>query len=136
MRYTCRTVRAAHTPKAIDMRPLTSQPQTGPEKSEPDPRTPDDPLIASALRTLELEAGGISALSAELRDGLGRALVSAVARIQAAKGRLIVSGMGKSGHIARKIAATFASTGTPAFFVLPSEARHGDLGMGTPDVGV
>ena len=53
--------------------------------------------------------------------------------IRAARGRLIVTGMGKSGHIARKIAATFASTGTPAYFVHPGEASHGDLGMITPD---
>ena len=90
-------------------------------------------LIASALRTLETEAGGIAALSAALRDNLGRALGAAGTLIQTAKGRLIVTGMGKSGHVARKIAATFASTGTPAFFVHPSEASHGDLGMITND---
>ncbi len=90
-------------------------------------------LIASALRTLEAEASGISALSAALRDGLGPAAVSAVEIIRRAQGRLIVTGMGKSGHIGRKIAATFASTGTPAFFVHPGEASHGDLGMITPD---
>jgi arabinose-5-phosphate isomerase len=93
----------------------------------------DDPLVASALRTLDAEAGGIQALSAALRDGLGGALIAAGKLIQAAKGRLIVSGVGKSGHVARKIAATFASTGTPAFFVHPSEASHGDLGMITAD---
>src|SRR5207302_11446003 len=66
-------------------------------------------------------------------DGLGRAFVAAVERIHGARGRLIVTGMGKSGHVARKIAATFASTGTPAYYVHPSEASHGDLGMITPD---
>jgi arabinose-5-phosphate isomerase len=90
-------------------------------------------LIASAVRTLEAEAGGITALSLAIHDGLGRAFTSAVERIAHARGRLIVTGMGKSGHVARKIAATFASTGTPAFFVHPSEASHGDLGMITPD---
>lgn len=90
-------------------------------------------LVASALRTLETEADGIAALSAALRDNLGRALSAAATLIQTANGRLIVSGMGKSGHVARKIAATFASTGTPAFFVHPSEASHGDLGMITTD---
>src|SRR5271165_2591542 len=90
-------------------------------------------LIASALRTLEAEAGGIAALSASLRDGLSRAFIAAVDRIRAARGRVIVTGMGKSGHVARKIAATLASTGTPAFFVHPGEASHGDLGMITPD---
>ena len=89
----------------------------------------DARLINSAVRTLELEAGGIAALSAALRDGLGSALIAAVEKIRAASGRLIVTGMGKSGHVARKLAATFASTGTPAFFVHPSEASHGDLGM-------
>jgi arabinose-5-phosphate isomerase len=81
------------------------------------------------------EAEGIKALAAALRDGLGRALNGAIDLIRAsqkddsARGRLIVTGMGKSGHVARKLAATFASTGTPAFFVHPSEASHGDLGM-------
>src|SRR5437868_4855489 len=89
--------------------------------------------IESALRTLEAEASGISALAAALRDGLGPPLVAAVRTIERATGRLIVTGMGKSGHIGRKIAATFASTGTPAFFVHPGEASHGDLGMITAD---
>src|SRR5947208_9124753 len=89
--------------------------------------------IESALRTLEAEASGISALAAAIRDGLGAPLVAAVAMIQRARGRLIVTGMGKSGHIGRKIAATFASTGTPAFFVHPGEASQGDLGMITKD---
>ena len=90
-------------------------------------------LIASALRTLEAGSGGITALSAAIHDGLGRAFIAAVELISSARGRLIVTGMGKSGHVARKIAATFASTGTPAFFVHPSEASHGDLGMITPN---
>src|ERR1700676_4846567 len=85
--------------------------------------------IESALRTLDMEASGIAALAAAIADGLGRALVAAVELIRSARGRVIVTGMGKSGHIGRKIAATFASTGTPAFFVHPGEASHGDLGM-------
>ena len=89
-------------------------------------------LIASAVRTLEVEANGVSALSAAIHDGLGQAFVAAVDLIRSARGRLIVTGMGKSGHVGRKIAATFASTGTPAYFVHPSEASHGDLGMITP----
>jgi len=92
-----------------------------------------DRMVASALRTLEAEAGGINALAADIRDELGRAFVAAVDLIHNAKGRLIVTGMGKSGHIGRKIAATFASTGAPAFFVHPGEASHGDLGMITAD---
>ena len=83
----------------------------------------------SALRTLEAEASGIDALSAALRDGLGATFVAAIELIRTAQGRVIVTGMGKSGHVARKIASTFASTGTPAFFVHPGEASHGDLGM-------
>ncbi len=86
-------------------------------------------LTASALRTLEAEAGGIRALSAAIHDGLGRSFVAAVELMHGARGRVIVTGMGKSGHVGRKIAATLASTGTPAFFVHPSEASHGDLGM-------
>jgi arabinose-5-phosphate isomerase len=85
------------------------------------------------MRTLEIEASGITTLSAAIHDGLGHAFIAAVELISGARGRLIVTGMGKSGHVGRKIAATFASTGTPAFFVHPSEASHGDLGMITPD---
>lgn len=85
--------------------------------------------IASALRTLEAEGGGVDALAAALRDGLGTAFATAVDLIRSAQGRVIVTGMGKSGHVARKIASTLASTGTPAFFVHPGEASHGDLGM-------
>ena len=85
--------------------------------------------IASALRTLEAEGGGIDALAAALRNGLGTAFAAAVDLIRAAQGRVIVTGMGKSGHVGRKIASTLASTGTPAFFVHPGEASHGDLGM-------
>src|SRR5207253_5282013 len=83
--------------------------------------------------TLELGASGITALAHAIHDGLGESFVAAVDLIADARGRLIVTGMGKSGHVARKIAATFASTGTPAFFVHPSEASHGDLGMITSD---
>ena len=94
---------------------------------------PGRSLIESALRTLETEAGGITALAAAIRDGMGASFIATAERIRAVKGRVIVTGMGKSGHVARKIAATLASTGTPAFFVHPGEASHGDLGMITPD---
>ena len=90
-------------------------------------------FIESALRTLEAEAGGIHALSQAIHDGLGQSFIAAVELIHNAQGRVIVTGMGKSGHVGRKIAATFASTGTPAFFVHPGEASHGDLGMITKD---
>jgi arabinose-5-phosphate isomerase len=91
------------------------------------------PFLASALRTLETEREGLAALAAAISDGLGDAFIAAVATIREARGRLIVTGMGKSGHIARKIAATLASTGTPAFFVHAADASHGDLGMITSD---
>jgi arabinose-5-phosphate isomerase len=90
-------------------------------------------LIASALRTVETERDGLTALAAALCDGMGPAFVAAVDAVRSARGRLIVTGMGKSGHIARKIAATLASTGTPAFFVHAADASHGDLGMITSD---
>jgi arabinose-5-phosphate isomerase len=89
-------------------------------------------MIDSALRTLEAEAGGVAAVIAAVRDGLGAPFIAAAELIRRAEGRVIVTGMGKSGHIARKIAATLASTGTPAFFVHPGEASHGDLGMIAP----
>ena len=90
-------------------------------------------FIRSALRTLETEAAGLSALSVAIADGLGAPFVAAVEKIRAVPGRVIVTGMGKSGHVGRKIAATLASTGTPAYFVHPGEASHGDLGIITPD---
>jgi arabinose-5-phosphate isomerase len=93
----------------------------------------DSALLACALRTLEAEAGGLAALSAAIAGPLGRVFAAAIALIRAARGRVIVSGMGKSGHIGKKIAATLASTGTPAHFVHPAEASHGDLGMITAD---
>src|SRR5260221_4194381 len=89
----------------------------------------DRAVIACALRTLEAETGGLTALSIAIANGLGRAFITAISMIGAAQGRVIVSGMGKSGHIGHKIAATLSSTGTPAFFVHPAEASHGDLGM-------
>ncbi len=89
--------------------------------------------VRSAVRTLELEGNGIAALRAALDNGLAAPFARAVATLAQARGRVIISGIGKSGHVGQKIAATFASTGTPAFFVHPSEASHGDLGMITRD---
>ncbi|MEM7664188.1 MAG: KpsF/GutQ family sugar-phosphate isomerase [Pseudomonadota bacterium] len=86
----------------------------------------------TALEVLETERAGIDALIETLTDADGDLSVQfqrAIDAIMTAPGRTIVSGMGKSGHIARKIAATFASTGTPAVYVHPGEASHGDLGM-------
>jgi arabinose-5-phosphate isomerase len=91
------------------------------------------PYIASALRTLDAEREGVAALAAAMCDMLGASFVAAVEKIRGARGRVIVTGMGKSGHVARKIAATLASTGSPAFFVHAAEASHGDLGMITSD---
>ena len=85
--------------------------------------------LDTARRVIREEAAGLEALA----NGLGDGFAEAVAMILSAKGRIIVSGIGKSGHIARKIAATLASTGTPAQFVHPAEASHGDLGMVTSD---
>jgi arabinose-5-phosphate isomerase len=89
--------------------------------------------VQSALRTLEAGVSGVGAIAAALQGPLGPAFAAAVDLIRQAKGRVIVTGLGKSGHVARKIAATLASTGTPAFFVHAAEASHGDLGMITPD---
>ncbi|MBB4095169.1 arabinose-5-phosphate isomerase [Ochrobactrum pecoris] len=91
--------------------------------------------IASALRTIKTENAGLVALEEALNDGLSGPFVEAVKRIVASRGRLVVTGVGKSGHIGSKLAATFASTGTSAFFVHSAEANHGDLGMiGRDDV--
>ncbi len=92
-----------------------------------------NPHVASALRTLDTEREGVAALAAAVCDGLGAPFAAAVETIRNARGRVIVTGMGKSGHIGRKIAATLASTGTPAFFVHAADASHGDLGMITSD---
>ncbi len=86
-------------------------------------------VLSLARRVLSIEADAI----ARLADRLGDEFVAAVTLILDCRGRVVVSGIGKSGHIARKVAATLASTGTPAFFVHPAEASHGDLGMITPD---
>jgi arabinose-5-phosphate isomerase len=87
----------------------------------------------SAARTLDLEREGLEALRTTLNQQLREPFRAAVATLAAARGRVIVTGIGKSGHVGQKVAATFASTGTPAFFVHPSEASHGDLGMITRD---
>jgi arabinose-5-phosphate isomerase len=85
--------------------------------------------IASALRTVAIEQAGLATLAAALDNGLAEPFGRAVEVLSTIHGRVIVTGVGKSGHIGSKIAATLASTGTPAFFVHPAEANHGDLGM-------
>lgn len=92
-----------------------------------------DASIASGLRTLQTERAGLEALEEALQNELAAPFADAVRRIAASKGRLIVTGVGKSGHIGSKLAATFASTGTSAFFVHSAEANHGDLGMISKD---
>jgi arabinose-5-phosphate isomerase len=81
--------------------------------------------VAVGRRVLDIEAKGLAAMSADL----GPAFAAVVELVFALKGRLVLTGVGKSGHVARKIAATLASTGTPALYVHPTEASHGDLGM-------
>jgi arabinose-5-phosphate isomerase len=85
------------------------------------------------VRALRIEAAGLLALEHALEGEMRQPFEAACDLIEAAQGRVIVTGMGKSGHIGAKIAATLASTGTPAFFVHPAEASHGDMGMITPD---
>lgn len=94
-----------------------------------DSPTPQTDALTTARRVLQIEADALR----EMADGLNDSFVQAVDLLLGAKGRIIVSGMGKSGHVGRKIAATLASTGTPAHFVHPAEASHGDLGMVTRD---
>ncbi|HEY1610611.1 MAG TPA: KpsF/GutQ family sugar-phosphate isomerase, partial [Paraburkholderia sp.] len=88
-----------------------------------------DRALTLARDVLDIEADAVRGLRDRLDDGF----VGAVGLILGCRGRVVVSGIGKSGHIGRKLAATFASTGTPAFFVHPAEASHGDLGMVTAD---
>jgi arabinose-5-phosphate isomerase len=90
----------------------------------PQPSSPEH-LLALARQVLDIEADALRTLSSRLDAGFA----DAVHLVLACKGRVVVSGMGKSGHIGGKIAATLASTGTPAFFMHPGEASHGDLGM-------
>src|SRR5690606_33076278 len=89
------------------------------------PPIDDATLAASGRRVLDTEARGLDAVGARLNGDFSRACRV----LLACRGRVVCTGMGKSGHIARKIAATLASTGTPAFYVHPGEAGHGDLGM-------
>lgn len=96
-----------------------------------DPRVPSpDPqrLRSRALEVLRIESEAVADTASAIDEGF----VEACGLILRCRGRLVVAGMGKSGHVARKLAATFASTGTPAFFLHPAEASHGDMGMVTP----
>ena len=82
-------------------------------------------ILRRAKSVLATEASAIAAMETRV----GQSMVDAVQTILTANGRVVVTGIGKSGHVARKLAATLASTGTPAFFVHPAEASHGDMGM-------
>lgn len=93
--------------------------------------TPEE-IIDSARKTIETEIHGLRLMQEDFGDAFVQA-VEMIYPVKENKGRLVISGMGKSGHIGQKIAATLASTGTPSFFVHPSEASHGDLGMLTKD---
>lgn len=104
-----------------------------PTKVKPVSGSLNDMFVESAIRTIETEANGLIELASKLRGDLSSNFALAVSAIARARGRIIISGMGKSGHVGRKIAATFASTGTPSFFVHPGEASHGDLGMVTSE---
>ena len=90
---------------------------------------PRHPALELAQRVLAIEADAVRALI----DRLDERFLAALSLILECRGRVIVSGIGKSGHVARKIASTLSSTGTPAYFVHPAEASHGDLGMVQPE---
>ena len=100
-----------------------TDPMTSPAQTSPEPDA--DKLLDRAREVLATEAQAITALA----DRLDGAFIDACRRVLSCDGHLIVTGMGKSGHVGHKLAATLASTGTPAFFVHPAEASHGDLGM-------
>lgn len=96
------------------------------------PQQDREGIVALATQALDIEAQALLGLKTRLAGPSGEAFAQAVRIVLACKGRLVVMGMGKSGHVGRKITATLASTGTPAMFVHPAEAHHGDLGMVTP----
>ena len=97
--------------------------------NRPPPSASSAGLIESGREVIRIEAAAVSALEARLNE----TFAAACGLILACRGRVVVTGMGKSGHIGRKLAATLASTGTPSFYVHPAEASHGDLGMITPE---
>jgi arabinose-5-phosphate isomerase len=95
-------------------------------------KLPESDAARSAIRTIKSEKAGLADLERALGNGLSKPFEEAVQRLVSLPGRVVITGIGKSGHIGTKIAATLASTGTPSFFVHPVEANHGDLGMITP----
>lgn len=99
----------------------------------PVPRMTDEAAIARVIQTVDTEMQGLQAMREALGNGLATSFLACVHAIEASGGSVVVTGMGKSGHIGHKIAATLASTGTHAHFVHPAEASHGDLGMIAPN---
>src|SRR5579864_3092613 len=97
-------------------------------RPEPSLAADHDKILERARATFDIEAEAVLGL----KKRVGRSFVEAVQKVLEVRGRVVVMGMGKSGHVGRKIAATLASTGTPAMFVHPAEASHGDLGMIVP----
>ncbi|HEX5932923.1 MAG TPA: KpsF/GutQ family sugar-phosphate isomerase, partial [Pseudorhizobium sp.] len=93
-------------------------------------------VVESALRTIGIERKGLESLETALQNGLGKSFQRAIELILPLAGRVIITGVGKSGHIGAKLAASLASTGTPASFVHAAEAGHGDLGMISRDDAV
>lgn len=114
----------ARRPPLPNGAPMNAQPLSAAGQRE-HPLLDTQALVASARNVIRIEAEAVLALDARVDEDF----LAACRLMYACPGRVVVSGMGKSGHIARKIAATLASTGTPAFFVHPGEASHGDLGM-------
>lgn len=109
-----------------DMKDFKMNPKPAPQSTAPAQKQAD---VDSGIRTLSAEAEGLSALARALDQRFSEAVTAIHEMKQDRKGRLIVAGIGKSGHVAKKITATLASTGTPSHFVHPGEASHGDLGM-------
>jgi arabinose-5-phosphate isomerase len=109
--------------------PVPAHPPAAPTAAPLSTESEESSILASGRRTFQIEAQAISALT----DRLGSDFVRAVRAILASTGRVVLTGTGKSGLVARKIAATLAGTGTPSFFMHPTEALHGDLGMLTSD---
>ena len=108
---------------------LKRAPAKSPKKAKRKTAKARSTALDSAVRTLEIEIDGLKLLHGELKNGLAQRVDEAVSLLKSSEGRVIVSGIGKSGLVGQKLAATFASTGTPSFFVHPTEASHGDLGM-------
>ena len=110
---------------------VSFSPEDGPIRLEGD-RTSEDTALQAARRVLEIEIAGLRALSHELDSSF----VRTIDLLERVTGRIVVTGMGKSGHVAHKISSTLASTGAPSHYVHPAEASHGDLGMITKDDAV